>query len=120
MIRTVFVYGTLKRGYGNHRLLEKASFVGNATIKGFVMFDMGAFPGIMSGKGIIHGELYNINDSILESLDRLEGYNSMYPERGLYNKTTTKAILDTRKVDSLVYVVNNPYSTTVIPEGIWL
>jgi gamma-glutamylcyclotransferase (GGCT)/AIG2-like uncharacterized protein YtfP len=29
----VFVYGTLKKGYGNHRLLENSKFIGNAKVR---------------------------------------------------------------------------------------
>ena len=76
-LKAVFVYGTLKRGYGNHRLLEDAVFAGEAvTAPKYRMFDAGAFPYMVvdEDSGIpIHGEVYVITPEILERLDSLEG-----------------------------------------------
>lgn len=76
----VFVYGTLKRGGGNHRLLEAsgARFLGNHQIAG-TMHDYGAFPAVtLDGSGTVHGEVYEVSTVTLERLDRLEGTPSFY------------------------------------------
>ena len=75
----VFVYGSLKRGHGNHRCLEGAEFIGPGILDNAKMLNLGAFPGIVpSATGEIFGELYKINPGILARLDRLEGHPSFY------------------------------------------
>ncbi len=75
----VFVYGTLKKGWGNHRLLEGSTFLGvYETPKEFSLYD-GGFPYAFHGGGEnIRGELYEVDDDTLKNLDRLEGYPSHY------------------------------------------
>lgn len=75
----VFVYGTLKKGYGNHRLLEKSKFLGTAyTHSEFSLYN-GGFPyATDGGKNEIKGELYEVDDNTLQNLDWLEGYPSHY------------------------------------------
>lgn len=74
----VFVYGTLKRGYGNHRLCEKASNIEEGTITGNIYDLSGAtFPGIMIPKVSIWSEgTSNVElDTItLDSLASIEDY----------------------------------------------
>lgn len=78
----VFVYGTLKRGYGNHRLLTTAEFVKEATLSGFELFDSGfpvATPAKNGDESFVRGEVFKIKRSVhLRSLDGLEGEGSMY------------------------------------------
>jgi len=73
---TVFVYGTLMSGFWNHRLLEegKAKSLGKATVDG-TMYGMSVPIVDIKGKGIVHGELYQVGDQTLAKLDRLEGHH---------------------------------------------
>ena len=75
----VFVYGTLKKGFGNHRLLAGAEFCGKAYIARVIMLDLGAYPAVIhGGHKEVEGELYRVNDAILSDLDRLEGHPHFY------------------------------------------
>jgi gamma-glutamylaminecyclotransferase len=76
----VFVYGTLLAGEPNHRLLWTASFEGPArTADGFALFDLGAFPGMVRAvTGVVHGEVYRVDDHTLAALDRLEVHPDFY------------------------------------------
>lgn len=76
----VFVYGTLKRGHGNHRLLEAggARLLGTDSIKGWSMHDLGAFPAVAEGWDTVHGEVFEVDAETLARLDRLEGIPSFY------------------------------------------
>ena len=73
----VFVYGTLRKGFGNHSLLYNANFVGKATIKA-AMYSMGYVPYVSlqtyEENDLVHGEVYEIDKDTLKRLDRLEGY----------------------------------------------
>lgn len=70
----VFVYGTLKRGYGNHRILKNSFFHGvYQTEPNFSLYD-GVFPyAFDKGGEEIRGELYDVDDETLHRLDMLEG-----------------------------------------------
>lgn len=76
----VFVYGTLLRGERNHRLLEKARFVGEAvTEPGFELADLGTFPAMLFGHGPgVAGEVYAVDGQTLAALDRLERHPHFY------------------------------------------
>jgi gamma-glutamylcyclotransferase (GGCT)/AIG2-like uncharacterized protein YtfP len=82
------VYGTLKRGNGNHYLLKNSEFLGRGKVLG-TLYDMG-LPGYKrEGSYTVHGELFRVNDETLQRLDRLEGYREQNPSTSLYNRVTT-------------------------------
>lgn len=76
----VFVYGTLKKGYGNNVLLNGTKFIEERTLKGYKLYDAG-FPVAAPSEGnSIKGEVYELpeNSPNLQWLDRLEGNGRMY------------------------------------------
>lgn len=74
----VAVYGTLRKGMGNHHLLRSAEFLGvQQTEPVWTMYASG-FPVIVDGDSSIKIEVYNITKKNLKTLDILEGYPSMY------------------------------------------
>lgn len=79
----MFVYGTLKQGYHNHRnLLLGSEFVGRAVTESrFDLIDCGFPVALVPDEGggrRVRGELYWVNDKTLSRLDRLEGEGHMY------------------------------------------
>ncbi|MDD3180269.1 MAG: gamma-glutamylcyclotransferase [Opitutaceae bacterium] len=83
----VFVYGTLKRGGGNHGFLARQRFVGEArTHPGYVLYSLGDYPGMVqeaTDQVGVTGELWEIDDSVLQQLDELEGVAA-----GLFRRIT--------------------------------
>lgn len=77
----VFVYGSLKKGKGNHSVLGNSVFIRDGKIKGGTMVSMGSFPGLLEGDGEIHGEIYEVTTPIMDRLDRLEGHPHFYARR---------------------------------------
>jgi len=77
----VFVYGTLKRGHGNHHWLLGAPFQGAAMLAGVVLHDLGPFPMAVPGDGLVRGEVYEVDGAGLARLDQLEGYPRLYERR---------------------------------------
>ncbi len=77
---SVFVYGTLKRGFNNHRYLKDAYFLGEAkTSKSYAMYSSGIPYVIRDQKiSVIHGEVYEIDCTTLKNLDALEGHPNWY------------------------------------------
>lgn len=78
----LFVYGTLKRGGRNHRLLAAAEYFGPAqTEPRFRLIDCGAYPALVEhGQAplAITGELYRIPASLWPALDELEDEGVLY------------------------------------------
>ena len=79
MTTAVFVYGTLKRGFPNHRLLARARPLGEArTRERFPLAVAGPWfvPVLLRRPGEGHrvrGELYAVDAETLAALDALEG-----------------------------------------------
>jgi gamma-glutamylcyclotransferase (GGCT)/AIG2-like uncharacterized protein YtfP len=87
-----FVYGTLRKGFGNYNRILSGRTVRElpGVLLGAAMYDVanGGFPGIVpDAEELVHGELMWIDgtvyDQVMRSLDSLEGYregneNSMY------------------------------------------
>ena len=76
--RLVFVYGTLMSGEANHHYLQNSANLGLAVIEGYDMYDVGAYPAIIAGDGLIIGEVYSVSKKDLESIDMLEGEGNLY------------------------------------------
>lgn len=77
-MRKVLVYGSLKQGYGNHRVMQEAGgeLIGKHTLSGFDMHSLGGFPAIVRGEGRVECEVYQVEN--LAPLDRLEGHPTFY------------------------------------------
>ena len=77
--RKVFVYGTLMNGESNHHFLENSKCLGKAAIEGYDMYNVGGFyPAIIPGNARIIGELYEVPNEDMPSIDILEGEGSLY------------------------------------------
>jgi gamma-glutamylcyclotransferase (GGCT)/AIG2-like uncharacterized protein YtfP len=73
---TLFVYGTLKRGLSNHRLVADQTFLGEAaTEPRYRVFDLGPYPGLVAddANGLaVKGELWAVSECCLADLDDFE------------------------------------------------
>lgn len=75
----IAVYGTLKKGESNHILLGDSELLGTGrTLPGYYMLDLGHYPAIIPGNHRIKVEVYEVSESVLARLDRLEGHPSYY------------------------------------------
>lgn len=85
MSELLFVYGTLKRGCGNHRQMAGLTFVGDArTRPGFRLYDVGGYPGLVAAsddRNGVSGEVWSVDAAGLVRLDRFEGV-----AEGLYRR----------------------------------
>lgn len=114
MTTTVFVYGTLLKGEGNHRVLRGGTFVRAArTRPDLSMFTLGAFPGVSrGGTTAIEGELYVVDDAVLARLDALEGHPRFYCREEI--------TLDDGQVVSAYLLPREPYADREpIASGSW-
>src|SRR5262245_10649869 len=86
MTRTrVFVYGTLKRGQRNHRLLSGQHFVSAAeTQPRYRLYDQGRYPCLMEDEtaGVaVCGEVWEVDAATLDRLDEYEGAPALYTRK---------------------------------------
>ena len=90
----LFVYGTLKRGLGNHRFLAGQEFLGEtATEPCYRVIDLRRYPGLIldEANGLaVKGELWSVSARCIEALDEFEGEAGQFvrqpvriPGRGL-------------------------------------
>lgn len=128
-INHLFTYGTLMTGQRANRQLTahpRCQLVGTAILKGFRLYDLGAFPAILPagpgdcpagddwlpgpetsgrsrGPALVVGEVYRINHDQLAGLDAYEGEGSLYLRRAAVVET----IAGQREL-AWIYVYNHP------------
>jgi gamma-glutamylcyclotransferase (GGCT)/AIG2-like uncharacterized protein YtfP len=96
----VAVYGTLREGFSNHRLLETSTLLGADVLNGFEMYTAGGFPVIYptNNDDSIVIEVYECSDETLNGpLDSLEGHPSWY----------RRQLVDTQFGKAWVYVMQS-------------
>jgi len=76
----IFVYGTLKSGHHNHDLIGNSKQVAEMTVLGFKMYQRGIPYMIRTDnhEDKVLGEVYEVDDRTLKSLDQLEGHPNWY------------------------------------------
>lgn len=78
----VFVYGTLKKGFGNHALLASSKFHGTDVVKDHTLIQSPGFPYMVESEGSqARGEVYEVDERIVRYLDALEGYPTHYQKK---------------------------------------
>jgi gamma-glutamylaminecyclotransferase len=99
----VFVYGTLKRGGENHRVIAGQRFVGEArTEAAFRLYQLDGYPGmaaVAEGGRSIEGELWEVDGPALARLDELEG-----TESGLYVRAPLRLLPPHAEIPAETYL----------------
>ena len=67
----LFVYGTLLPGLRLEREMEGAKHLGAGKVRG-CLYDLGSYPGLVEGEGLIAGEIYRLDPQHLRRLDEVE------------------------------------------------
>ena len=93
---TLFVYGTLKKGFVNEPILAEEVFLGRCVLvePRYRLYEVQGnypYPALVgSDQGYqVYGELYGVRDACLPLLDQLEGVSF-----GLYSRTFVKVALE--------------------------
>jgi gamma-glutamylcyclotransferase (GGCT)/AIG2-like uncharacterized protein YtfP len=121
----VFVYGTLRPPKHNSQPEDSRyySTVANcideavpARLFGADIFDLGTFPGVVQGNGVVNGDLLTVTAPVLAIMDRIEGHPKFFKRE--------KASVQTEKgsVQAWVYWAppNLIVGRSVISGGDWL
>lgn len=110
----IFVYGTLMRGERAHSFLSGAEYIGAYRLKGYAMYNLGRYPGIVPDpERTVYGEVYRVDRGMLCDMDRYEG------EGSLYQRVTVTAENGTQTVPVFAYVYAREVRGRLIPEGKW-
>jgi gamma-glutamylcyclotransferase (GGCT)/AIG2-like uncharacterized protein YtfP len=103
----VFVYGSLKRGFSNHRLLAGQSFIATGhTQPRYKLYALGDFPGMIAvaeGGRSIEGEIWSVDPVCLARLEILED-----TARGMYARVPIPLLPpnNTLSVEGYVYLLD--------------
>ena len=116
----LFVYGTLRRGFGHplHGEIERQSrFLGLARFEGF-LYDLGPYPAVVPappGLGGVTGEVYALANPgpLLNTLDLYEGCMEECPDDGKtpsgYRRERVPVKMENGDTVSVwIYLYNNP------------
>jgi gamma-glutamylcyclotransferase (GGCT)/AIG2-like uncharacterized protein YtfP len=117
----VFVYGTLKKGYGNNFYLNNSTFLGTGTVKG-ELYKSGHLPYLVEGKDDIKGEAYIVpieDYAYIRSLELGAGYYEDVTEvniggkvlEGITFKYNKKTIYDYKNKTRIKEYTYNIYNT---------
>lgn len=86
----LFVYGTLKPNERNYSAIEHLVVAHqSATVRG-ILRDLGGFPAMIEGEGIVRGVLLELDSRAIAITDRIEGY-SPTRDHCLFNRIETTA-----------------------------
>lgn len=113
----VAVYGSLRKGMGNHGLLVAvgAVLVSTERAPGFNMVSLGGYPAVYESVGDITIEVYDVAHNEEESmrrLDRLEGFPTFY----------NRKLIDTSQGPAWIYFMPEEQLAhrRAVPNGDWV
>ncbi|MGE5416259.1 MAG: gamma-glutamylcyclotransferase family protein [Acidobacteriota bacterium] len=109
-VEWLFVYGTLMRGYPNHKLLKGYILsVEPAVMKGQIYHLPAGYPMAMTGPGLVQGEALQVQKphKLWLELDRLEGYRGPGAIDNLYVRRQKEITLQATglKITATVYLM---------------
>ena len=114
-------YGTLMSGFDQLDELDarrQLRLLGPCRIAG-VLFDMGEWPSLVLGEGVVHGELFEVLDErVFAKLDPFEDYDP--GDRRASSYLRTRVPLLEPELEAWLYVATDPIpSARPIASGSW-
>lgn len=127
-MKHIFVYGSLRKGEGAHKMLSDCEFVEEVRLPGYDLYALTWFPGIVknpdNAEGVV-GELYELPDkapvALLQTIDYYEGYFPNDLDRSLFKRE----VVEVKGHPTFIYTLNkDPFETfgtsaRVIRHGDW-
>ena len=117
-ITHLFVYGTLLRGLSRAQVLRGARFLGPGLVEGQI-FDLGQYPGLRPGAGLVVGEVWQVDVSTVQRIDRIEDYDPRDPSGSLYRRMDVAVLaLSGMQLEASTYLYNrSPPVSSLIAHG---
>lgn len=117
MNHRLFVYGTLKKGYNRHGYLAGCKSLGSCWTSGYMLIHRGSFPAMCphpdSDSGV-YGEVYEVDDETLRTLDDIEGVKS-----GFYSREKVETFIFGACWAYLQVNLAKQYKVDLIESGMW-
>ena len=112
-IETVFVYGTLKRGFSRQTCWPTEPLsVRHGFVQGHLL-DVGPYPGLLAGTNWVRGELWRLSaDDVVKTLAALDEVEGCFGDKlhDLYRRVTIDVFATPcgeRMAEAYVYLLNN-------------
>ncbi|WP_226659323.1 gamma-glutamylcyclotransferase family protein [Pseudalkalibacillus hwajinpoensis] len=118
----VFCYGTLRSGENNHNVISGAVLKESLCWTKGKLYDTGdGYPALIQhDRGKVYGEVYEVDDPLLERINLLEGYQEGR-DHNLYDRVVLKIESDEESYEAMTYVMKNSKKRFVeIPDGDWI
>ena len=122
---TLFTYGTLKQGFGNHdRIFGGYDIKITPAWTYGKLYDLGYFPALTEGNNKVYGELIEFdNPAILKRVDYLEGYRGENSNYNFYERRDIQVFTDKNEVRAWAYFLNKSkiieFDGELITSGVW-
>ncbi len=116
----LFVYGSLRKGFTNHKYLAESEYIGeHASVDQFqlITHKNGNYPYLLDEplvdypSTIVHGEIYKINSKVLKNIDSLESNSKIY-QRKIY----TFINQNNEIIEAWIYILTNYEMTRYIAQ----
>jgi len=125
-INKVFVYGTLMKGFSNYKRFLEGRIIKITPVRtyGLLYHLREVYPALIAGNETVEGEIIEpVDENLLESLDRLEGYNQL-SDNNLYNREIRSVFTeDGEEILCWVYIyADENYAKEYgipVPDGNW-
>ncbi len=121
-MHTVFCYGTLRRGEDNHALMEGAERKEEECWTMGKLYDTrDGYPALIhSEENKVYGEVYEVDDQLLEKIDLLEGFQEGR-DHNLYDRVVQRIIGEKGNYDAITYIMKIPEEGFIeIRSGDWV
>ncbi|MBE7122466.1 gamma-glutamylcyclotransferase [Bacillus cereus] len=118
----VFVYGTLRQGQTNAHYMQGATCIAEEAWVYGKLFDTNeGYPAmICSNEEKVYGEVYEVDDEVLQKLDELEEYTGN-TDTDLYDRITQTVYFADKEMHAYVYVAQDKeILKKIIDSGDWL
>lgn len=119
----VFVYGSLRSGEYNNYLLARSTKICDATVRGFDLYSLGAFPAVIPSSNSdveVIGEVFNVDPLDLAVINRMErgaGYT-------VHEVAATPIAEPAKPQHAIIYVFSDSnwlkHIGELVPSGDWL
>ncbi|MEQ8353262.1 MAG: gamma-glutamylcyclotransferase family protein [Leptospiraceae bacterium] len=132
-MHTVFVYGTLKRGFRLHHYMKGCDFLGEGFLDGYRLHRITWYPAIRPApESRVFGELFQVAEKHLDILDEVEDRGILYERytETVHLLTNPEVHADSqilaamtandpqiRSLSAFVYVYMHPLDGGVIEDG---
>ncbi|OQR56874.1 gamma-glutamylcyclotransferase [Bacillus sp. CDB3] len=118
----VFVYGTLRKEQTNAHYMQDATCIAEEAWTYGKLFDTNeGYPAMICSNGEkVYGEVYEVDDEVLQKLDELEEYTGN-AETDLYDRITQTVYFAGKEIHAYVYVAQDKEMLKkIIDFGDWM